>query len=108
MVELGSRLIWLAAAYQAFDGLNLGSSFCPRGAGDVRVPAMIIAVLSWGLLLPITHAMVFAPGRGWVDFLPQFDRGAVGGWTVSVGYVVALGVSMWVRWRSGACRRIRL
>ncbi|MEI8296979.1 MAG: MATE family efflux transporter [Pseudomonadota bacterium] len=108
VVELGSRLIWLAAAYQAFDGLNLGSSFCLRGAGDVRVPAMIIAVLSWGLLLPITHAMVFAPGRGWVDFLPQFDRGAVGGWTVSVGYVVALGVSMWVRWRSGAWRRIRL
>lgn len=108
VVELGARLIWLAAAYQAFDGLNLGSSFCLRGAGDVRVPAVIIAILSWGLLLPITHAMVFAPGQGWVHFLPQFGRGAVGGWSVSVGYVVALGTSLWLRWQSGAWRRIRL
>jgi len=108
VVELGGRLIWLAAAYQAFDGLNLGSAFCLRGAGDVRVPAVIIAVLSWGLMLPLTHVLVFAPGAGWVHFLPQLGRGAVGGWLVSVGYVVALGTSLWLRWQSGAWRRIRL
>ncbi|HEY4749810.1 MAG TPA: MATE family efflux transporter, partial [Steroidobacteraceae bacterium] len=47
-VALGIRLLWFAAAYQFFDGLNLGSSMCLRGAGDVRVPAAL--VLSVALL----------------------------------------------------------
>src|SRR5207244_851211 len=35
-VVIGTQLLWLAAGYQFFDGLNLGSSMCLRGAGDVR------------------------------------------------------------------------
>lgn len=108
VIALGRPLIWLAACYQAFDGLNLGSSFCLRGAGDVRVPAVIVAILSWGLWVPLTHAVTFATGAGWVHFLPQFGYGAIGGWCVSVGYVVALGTSLWLRWRTGAWRRIHL
>ena len=108
VVALGAPLIWLAACYQTFDGLNVGSSFCLRGAGDVRVPALIIAVLSWGLWVPLAHSVTFAPGRGWVHFLPQFGYGAVGGWAASVGYVVLLGTGLWLRWRSGAWRRMRL
>jgi multidrug resistance protein, MATE family len=108
VVALGSRLIWLAACYQAFDGLNVGSNFCLRGAGDVRVPALIVAVLSWLVWVPLAHSATFARGAGWVDFLPQFGYGAIGGWAASVAYVVVLGSSLWWRWRSGAWRRIRL
>jgi MATE family multidrug resistance protein len=108
VVALGSPLIWLAACYQMFDGLNLGSNFCLRGAGDVRVPALIVAVLSWGLWVPLAHSVTFAPGAGWVGFLPQYGYGAVGGWSASVAYVVALGSSLWLRWHSGAWRRIRI
>jgi len=74
----------------------------------VRVPAVIVAILSWGLWVPLTHAITFAPGAGWVHFLPQFGYGAIGGWCVSVGYVVALGTGLWLRWRTGAWRRIHL
>ena len=108
VVALGAPLLWLAAGYQLFDGLNLGASFCLRGAGDVRVPVLIVSFLSWGLWVPLTHIVTFAPGAGWVHFLPQLGYGAVGGWAVSVGYVVALGTSLWLRWRSGAWRRMRL
>ena len=38
VVALGLVLLWPAAAYQIFDGLYCGSSFCLRGAGDTRVP----------------------------------------------------------------------
>jgi MATE family multidrug resistance protein len=105
---LGATLVWMAAAYQVFDGLNLGSNFSLRGAGDVRVPAVLVAILSWVLWVPLTHMFTFAPGEGWVQFLPQYGYGALGGWAVSVGYVVALGTALWLRWRSGAWRRIRL
>jgi multidrug resistance protein, MATE family len=108
VVQLGVPLLWLAACYQAFDGLNLGSSFCLRGAGDVRVPAVLVAILSWLLWVPLTHALTFAPGQGWVDFLPQYGYGALGGWSAAVVYVVLLGLTLWLRWRSGAWRALRL
>jgi len=41
VVKLGVVLLWIAAGYQLFDGLQLGSGFALRGAGDVRVPAII-------------------------------------------------------------------
>ena len=108
VIELSGTLIWMAACYQVFDGLNLGSSFCLRGAGDVRVPAVLVAVLSWGLWVPLTHIVTFGPGQGWVTFLPALGRGAIGGWIVCVGYAIALGLGLWLRWRSGAWRKIRL
>jgi multidrug resistance protein, MATE family len=108
VVRVGVTIIWIAAAYQLFDGLNLGSSFCLRGAGDANVPAMLVIVLSWFLFVPTAHMLSFAPGKGWVDWLPQFGLGAVGGWLAAVIYIAALGVTMWLRWRSGAWEKIRL
>jgi len=79
-VALGMRLLWLAAGYQFFDGLNMGSSMCLRGAGDVRVPAVLVLSVSLLLFVPLAHAFTFAPGQGWVHFLPQFGwaRSAAG------------------------------
>ncbi|MCZ8132473.1 MAG: MATE family efflux transporter [Steroidobacteraceae bacterium] len=107
-VALGVVLLWIAATYQAFDGLQLGCSFCLRGAGDVRVPAVLVATLAWLGWVPATHMLTFAPGEGWVDFLPQFGYGAVGGWIAAVVYVIALGAALGWRWRSGAWRRLRV
>jgi MATE family multidrug resistance protein len=106
-VRLGTRLLWLAAAYQFFDGLNLGSSMCLRGAGDVRVPAALIFPVCWLVFLPLAHAFTFAPGQGWVRFLPQFGWGAPGGWSAVIIYVVLLGTALFLRWRSRAWERIR-
>ena len=108
VIALCSSLLWLAAAYQFFDGVNFASSFCLRGAGDARVPALI--VLSCGLLifLPLTHLLTFAPGEGWFDRAPGYGLGAVGGWCAILVYVVAIGTALWFRWRNGAWRRIRL
>ncbi len=101
VVELGVVLLWIAAGYQVFDGLNLGSGFALRGAGDVRVPALLFFLLSWGVFVPLAHALSFAPGQGWIDVLPQFGFGAVGGWAAMLVYVVLLGSALYLRWRSG-------
>src|SRR5271170_1206488 len=37
VVTRGCTLLWIAAGYQLFDGLNIGSSAVLRGAGDVRL-----------------------------------------------------------------------
>jgi len=107
-VALGIQLLWLAAGYQFFDGLNLGSSMCLRGAGDVRVPAALVLALAVLLFAPLAHAFTFAPGEGWVSFLPQFGWGAVGGWVAVLIYVMVLGTTLFLRWRSRAWQAIRI
>jgi MATE family multidrug resistance protein len=108
VVRLGYLLLWIAAAYQIFDGFNLGSGFCLRGAGDVRVPMYMVILLSWCGFVPLTHMLTFAPGEGWVHFLPQFGLGTVGGWSALLIYTFALGAAMFLRWHSGAWRKIVL
>jgi MATE family multidrug resistance protein len=108
VVSLGVSILWIAAGYQTFDGLNLGSGFCLRGAGDATVPAGLALALSWGLFLPLAHMLSFAPGQGWTHVLPQFGFGTLGGWTAMLIYVSALGSALFLRWRSKAWQRIRL
>lgn len=108
VVALGLVLLWPAAAYQVFDGLYCGASFCLRGAGDTRVPAATALVLSWFFFVPLAHNLIFAAGTGWFDGLPQFGLGARGGWYALAVYVVLLGSCMLWRWRAGAWRRLTL
>jgi MATE family multidrug resistance protein len=104
----GCRLLWIAAGYQLFDGLNLGSGACLRGAGDVRLPSLMVIVLSWGFFVPLAHSLSFKAGAGWVDWLPQYGLGAVGGWFAALVYICCLGLMLFLRWRSGAWRRVVL
>ena len=108
VIALCSALLWIAAAYQFFDGVNFASAFCLRGAGDARVPALIVFSCATLIFLPLTHLLTFPPGRGWIASAPGFGFGAVGGWSALVVYVLAIGIALWRRWRSGAWRRIRL
>ena len=108
VVTKGCELLWIAAGYQLFDGLNIGSGACLRGAGDVRAPAIMVLALSWVLFVPLAHMLSFKPGVGWVDWLPQFGLGSVGGWLAAVAYICCLGTMLYLRWRSGAWRRVAL
>ncbi|MGC8170091.1 hypothetical protein, partial [Salmonella enterica] len=56
-IALGQKLLWLAAIYQVFDGLNMGSSQCLRGAGDVTVPAALVIPVSWLIFVPLAHSL---------------------------------------------------
>ncbi|MGH8250625.1 MAG: MATE family efflux transporter [Steroidobacteraceae bacterium] len=108
VIALCSTLLWFAAAYQFFDGVNFASAFCLRGAGDARVPAVIVLSCALFLFLPLTHFLTFAPGQGWIADAPGYGLGAVGGWSAILVYVLAIGTALWLRWKNGAWRRIRL
>jgi MATE family multidrug resistance protein len=107
-IALGTRLLWLAAAYQFFDGLNMSSGMCLRGAGDAIVPAALVLPVSLLFFVPLAHSFTFAPGQGWVSFLPQFGWGAYGGWVAVLLYLLVLGSALFIRWRSGVWQRIRI
>ena len=108
VVVRGCQLLWIAAAYQLFDGLNLGAGACLRGAGDVRMPSLMVLALSWGFFVPLAHMLSFKPGAGWVNWLPQYGLGAIGGWLAALAYICCLGIMLFWRWQSGAWRRVAL
>jgi MATE family multidrug resistance protein len=108
VVVRASTLLWIAAGYQLFDGLNISSSANLRGAGDVRLPAVMVLALSWFIFVPLAHSLSFAPGQGWVTWLPQYGLGAVGGWFAALIYIFFLGLTLFLRWRSLAWQRISL
>ncbi len=108
VISLGVTLLWIGAAYQIFDGLNLGSAFCLRGAADVKFPTYLLLGLSWGVFVPLAHMLTYKSGQGAVNFLPQFGFGAVGGWSAALVYTLLLGTSLLLRWRSGAWQKIEI
>ena len=108
VVREGSLLLWFAAAYQFFDGLNIASSFCLRGAGDTLVPGVLVLLLSWFVFVPLAHALIFAPGGGFLHFLPQLGFGAEGGWVAVIIYSMLLGSVLFARWRLGVWQRMRI
>src|ERR1700737_876708 len=84
VIARACTLLWIAAGYQLFDGLNISSRANLRGAGDVRLPAVMVLALSWLVFIPLAHSLSFPPGEGWVHWLPQFGLGAVGGWIAAL------------------------
>jgi MATE family multidrug resistance protein len=108
VVALTVGLLWIAACYQLFDGLQLGCSFCLRGAGDTRFPAVMLLLLSWTVFLPLTHMFTFDRGEGPIGWLPGLGAGAAGGWWAAVVYIVLLGVALAARWRHGYWMSMRV
>jgi MATE family multidrug resistance protein len=108
VVSTALILLLPAAAYQLFDGLYFGSSFCLRAAGDTRVPAMTALMLSWGFFVPLAHTLIFDASQAWIPGLPQAGLGALGGWLALMSYAMVLGVVMYRRWRSNRWQQIDL
>jgi len=108
VIKLGTTLLWIASAYQVFDGLSMSSTFSLRGAGDVKMPALALLLLSWFGFVPLAHMLSFGPGQGWIDFLPKLGLGAAGGWTAALIYIFSLSLLVFWRWRSEAWREMNV
>ncbi len=72
------------------------------------MPAICVLPLSWLVFVPLAHMLSFEPGGGWVEGLPQFGLGALGGWIAALTYIILISLALLFRWRSGAWQNIRL
>lgn len=84
LIEAATHLLWVAAAFQLFDGANIVARCVLRGTGDVRYPAVISVTIAWICTPPM--ALVLGYGLG---------LGALGGW---VGLSVEIMVGALVLW----------
>lgn len=90
-----SMLVWVAL-FQLSDALCIVYSFAFRGAGDTRVPAMLFAICCWGIFVTGGFAVT--------RWLPQY--GYQGLWATCTLYIVVLSILLWIRFRSGAWRKM--
>ena len=70
VIAVGTQLLWIAAVFQLFDGVQAVASGALRGAGDVRFAFVANVVAYWVIGLPIALFLGFglhwgAPGLWW-------------------------------------------
>jgi MATE family multidrug resistance protein len=86
VVELGSVLLFVAAIFQLFDGLQIVATGVLRGAGDTRTPMITNLASHWFVGLPVGYSLCFLLGFG-----------VVGLWIgLSTGLIIAGLVLVWV------------
>ena len=64
LLAIGVHLLWIAAAFQLFDGTQAVATGVLRGIGDTRTPMVVNVIGHWALGLPVGWALCFRYGWG--------------------------------------------
>ncbi|MCI0434166.1 MAG: MATE family efflux transporter [Gemmatimonadetes bacterium] len=64
IIDLGVRLLLVAAAFQVFDGAQVAGVSVLRGGAETRSAAAIAAIGYWAIGLPVAWMLAFAAGLG--------------------------------------------
>lgn len=64
VIDIGARLLLVAAAFQVFDGLQVTATGVLRGIGETRLPMLASLVGYWGVGLPLGYWSCFTAGYG--------------------------------------------
>jgi MATE family multidrug resistance protein len=93
VVALGVRLLFVAAVFQLFDGLQGVTTGALRGLADTRTALFWNLGGHWGVGLPLGYLLCFRWGYGVVGLW----------WGLSVGLMIC-GISLVVAWRRKGIR----
>ncbi len=98
VIRMGASIMIWVAVFQLFDAMAITHMSALRGAGDTRVPAVIMCCSSWVFQVAGAVLMAF--------YMPHW--GVNGPWSMCTLYIVALGVFLTWRWRMGHWKDIKL
>jgi len=97
VVWFGTRIIYFAALFQIFDGVQIVVSGALRGAGDTKFPMILALGSAWFLFLPLAYV-----------FGTILNLGVIGAWAGATIYVILLGLGMFARLKTDRWKRIQL
>ena len=89
VIEVTTSLLWIAAFFELFDGLQVVGTGALRGLGDTRTPAIAHFIGYWVFGLPVAWALCFRYGQG--------VRGLWIGLTVALILIGLALISWWAR-----------
>lgn len=84
--ELAAHLLWVAAAWQAFDAAYLVAAAVLRGAGDVRFATLTMVIVAWVVTPPLAALLAI-----------RLEMGAIGGWLALLAEWCIGAVVLWTR-----------
>ena len=93
VLATGPVLLWLVAAFQIFDGIQIVSTGALRGLGETRVPMLANLVGYWVLGLPLGFFLCFA-----------LKWGIYGLWIGLTVALVIIATALLIRWQRDAAR----
>ncbi len=96
-LEAGAKILLLSAFWQLFDAAGITTGEALRAAGDTAFAMWARAVLAWGVFVPGSWLAVHRFGG---------NESTATMWMIL--YLGLLAVVLWLRFRSGAWRRIEL
>ncbi|MGD0941424.1 MAG: MATE family efflux transporter [Terracidiphilus sp.] len=88
VMALGTRLLWVVAAFEIFDGIQTVSTGALRGLGQTRVPMLANLVGYWVLGLPLGLTLCFV-----------FHWGIYGLWIGLLAALFVIAATLLVRWK---------
>lgn len=98
VIDVGVKIMIVAALFQIFDAVGVTLVGVLRGAGDTIWPGVMTLVLSWTVIVGGGHAAV--------ALVPQIE--ALGPWIAAAVYIILFGLLMAYRFFFGPWRSIRL
>ena len=87
VLEIGTSLLFIAAVFQLFDGLQGVATGVLRGLGDTRTPMLWNLAGHWFIGLPLGYALCFTAGLGVLGLW----------WGLSTGLIIC-GVALLIVW----------
>ena len=87
VLQVGTSLLFVAAVFQLFDGLQGVATGVLRGLGDTRTPMLWNLAAHWFLGLPLGYTLCFIAGLGVIGLW----------WGLSSGLIIC-GVALVVVW----------
>jgi MATE family multidrug resistance protein len=94
-MAVGPSLLWVAAAFQIFDGIQTVSTGALRGLGETRVPMLANLVGYWVLGLPLGLILCFV-----------LKWGIYGLWIGLTLALVIIASSLLLRWHRDSTRLV--
>jgi MATE family multidrug resistance protein len=95
VLAVGPSLLWVAAAFQVFDGIQTVSTGALRGLGETRVPMLANLVGYWVLGLPLGFILCFV-----------FRWGIYGLWIGLTLALIVIASTLLLRWRRDSTRMV--
>jgi MATE family multidrug resistance protein len=93
VIELSAKLLWIAAFFELFDGLQVVATGALRGLGDTRTAAFAHFTGYWIFGLPIAWALCF-----------HYQWGVRGIWIGLTVALILIGTLLIVRWSRAIAR----